>query len=97
MLPDESGFVVPSCCTWPTDAVRLSAPHLAPVAKFIVLVGPEPFHGQDGVGLLPYAPLPPARFWLRTQKENPAAGDGRGFRTIGRPGIGGAWLAVQAH
>jgi hypothetical protein len=25
------------------------------------------------------------------QKENPAAGDGRGFRTIGRPGIGGAW------
>src|SRR5882672_3699644 len=40
MLPDESGFVVPSCNTCPTDAARLSAPHLAPVAKFIVLVGP---------------------------------------------------------
>jgi hypothetical protein len=33
----------------------------------------------------------PAQLRLRAQKENPAAGDGRGFRTIGRPGIGGAW------
>jgi hypothetical protein len=31
----------------------------------------------------------PAQLRLRAQKENPAAGDGRGFRTIGRPGIGG--------
>jgi hypothetical protein len=33
----------------------------------------------------------PAQLRFRAQKENPAAGDGRGFRTIGRPGIGGAW------
>jgi hypothetical protein len=38
-----------------------------------------------------------AKTGFAPKKENPARGDGRGFRTIGRPGIGGGLVAVQAH